>query len=62
MKALMGMRLYKMQRGLPYTIDQLLNRRLFKHIVRLLSLPQRRALFEKRSRDIFRLGSRENLE
>jgi hypothetical protein len=56
------MHLYMMQGGLPYLTDQLLNERLFKYIVRLLSSPQRRALFEKRSRDVFRLGFRENLE
>ena len=62
MKVLLGMHLYMMQGDLLYSIDRLSNRRLFKHIVQLLSLPQRRALFEKRSRNIFRLGSRESLE
>jgi hypothetical protein len=54
------MRLYMMRDGLPYPTDQLLNRRLFKYIVRLLSSPQRIALFEKPSRDAFHLGSRES--
>jgi hypothetical protein len=56
------MHLYMMQRGLPYTADQLLSRRPFNRIVRPLSLPQRRVLSEQHLRSVFRLGSRKNLE
>src|SRR5271167_1869905 len=48
--------------ALPYLPDQLLNKRLFKRIVQLLFSHQRRALFEKRSRAVFHLGSRQSLE
>jgi hypothetical protein len=54
-------RLYMMRGGLPYTTDQLLNRRPFNHIVQPLSSPQRRVLLGKHLRSISLLGSKENL-
>jgi len=56
------MRLYTMLSDLPYLTDQLLNKRLFRYIARLLFSLQRIALFEKPLRSVFRLGSRESLE
>jgi hypothetical protein len=54
--------LHMMQRGSPYTTDQLLNRRPFNYIVQPLSLLQRRLLFEKHLRIVSPLGSKESLK
>lgn len=56
MKVLRYMHLYMMHGGSLYTIDQLLNTRLFNYIVQPLSLHQRRVLSEKDSGIIFLLG------
>jgi hypothetical protein len=46
----------------PFITDQLLNRHPFNYIVQHLSSPQRRALFEKRLKNISLLRSKESLE
>jgi hypothetical protein len=56
MKVPIYIRLYIMRGGSLYTTDQLLNRRLFNHIIQLLSSPQRRVLSEKHLRSISQLG------
>jgi hypothetical protein len=50
------MHLYMMRGGSLYTTDQLLNGRLFNHIVQPLSSPQRRVLSEKHLRSVSQLG------
>lgn len=56
MKVPIYMRLFMMRGGSLYIIDHLLNRRPFNHIVQPLSLPQRRVLSEKDSRNVSLLG------
>jgi hypothetical protein len=56
MKAPIYMHLYMMQRGFPYTADQLLSRCPFNRIVQPLSSPQRRVLSEKHLRSVSLLG------
>ena len=60
MKVPIYMHLSMMQGDLLYITDQLLNRRPFNYIVQLLSLPQRRVLFERHLRSVSPLGSKEN--